>query len=649
MAVGRRLAAIMFTDMVGFTALTQRDEAAALHLLQRHHQVLRPFFRRFRGREIKTIGDSFLVEFDSALDATNCAIEIQRSLHESEDSTPAAERFHLRIGIHLGDVVHTKSDVLGDAVNIASRIEPLAPPGGICLSEQVFDQVHNKLVAPLLELGPHDLKNVDFPTAIYRVILPWELPGSAAPKVANRLRQRLAVLPFANLSPDPNDGFFADGLTEEILTELARLPGLRVIARTSVMRYRGTTKTVEEVGRELQIGTVLEGSVRKAGNRIRVTTQLIDTGSQEHLWAERFDRDFTDIFEIQTDIARHVAEALGVRLQGAALEERTPTQNMEAYTAYLRARALWNRRSSLSVREALKLFQEASRLDPKFALPHTGIADCYSILLDRNELPWSEVGPKALVSAQSAIELAPNLAEAHASLGLALSHHYRWDEAGRELRRAIDLAPGYAMGHHWLYLHLVTMGRYDEAGAEIARAEEVDPLSSIVLFNAGNYLGFRGRIDDAVTKWSRAIELGTGLADWIYVAKGLLLAGEGQTAEAAAARQDLQAMIDRGEVSAATDRIWLPALLDAALGRKDRARAGLAALLPLVPTGEVMAGEIATLYGALDDLDPFFEWLDRAIAEHSFSPANLRLSPALQRARRDPRFAVALRAMGLSP
>ncbi len=276
----RRLSAIAFTDMVGYTSLAQRDESLALQLLDKHNALVRSVAKQHQGREVKTIGDAFLFEFDSALDAVLCSVRIQSSLRERNRAAPPDEKILVRIGIHVGDVIHLGGDILGDAVNIASRIVNFAENGGICISEQVYAQVRNKVQVPLVKMPGQKLKNVDQQLDLYQVVLPWEQSGP--PKSSPR--SRIAILPFRNISPDPGDDYFADGLTEELISTLSEVKGLRVIARTSVNRYKDTNKSVSQIGSELQVAFILDGSVRKAGNRIRVTAQLIDTESQEQAW-----------------------------------------------------------------------------------------------------------------------------------------------------------------------------------------------------------------------------------------------------------------------------------------------------------------------------------------------------------------------------
>jgi adenylate cyclase len=266
----------MFTDIVGYTTLTQSNESHAMEVLERHNQILRPFFPKFHGREVKVMGDSFLVEFDSALDALRCAAEIQSHLHDQNVYWGDEWKIKLRIGIHLGDVVHKANDIFGDAVNIASRIEPIAEPESICISEQVYDQIRNKSSWNLVKLAPRDLKNVQFHIDLYKVVMPWEKRPTATPSPEQANSQRIAILPFTNMSPDPQDEYFADGMTEEVISALSKIRDFEVISRTSIMRYKKTSKPINEVSRELNAGTILEGSVRKADNRIRVTVQMID-------------------------------------------------------------------------------------------------------------------------------------------------------------------------------------------------------------------------------------------------------------------------------------------------------------------------------------------------------------------------------------
>src|SRR5438094_1606863 len=370
----------MFTDMAGYTALGQRNESLALALAEEQRKLLRPICKRHNGKESKSLGDAFLVESSNAIDAVRCAYDAQRTSREFNISQPSDQRIKLRIGLHLGDVVESEGDISGDAVNIASRIQSLAEDGGICVTRQVYDQVQNKFDLPLKSLGTKALKNVSAPLEVYKMVLPWEKEQKGAG--AQLETSRVAVLPFPNMSPDPGDSYFADGITEEIISTLSGVSGLNVISRTSVMGYKGTTKRVKEIGGELEAGSVLEGSFRKAGNRIRVTAQLIHVGDDRHVWAHSYDRNLDDVFGVQTDIAKQVSDALRVKILAPEANriERKPTESTKAYTLYLRGRYHLNRRSIEDIKKGEQYFDHAVREDPEFALGYVGVADCNELL-----------------------------------------------------------------------------------------------------------------------------------------------------------------------------------------------------------------------------------------------------------------------------
>ncbi|MCI4372046.1 MAG: adenylate/guanylate cyclase domain-containing protein [Thermoplasmata archaeon] len=623
----------MFTDIVGFTALAQTSESDALRLLERHNQLLRPFFLRFRGREVKTMGDSFLVEFESALEATTCAVEIQRSLRSAVPGLPDRERIRIRIGIHLGDVVSSNGDVFGDAVNIASRIEPLAEPGGICVSGPVYDQVQNKVDLRFDRVDAPELKNVQMPIPVYRIILAPEPPQPGSSSGGPEAPRRLAVLPLTNMSADPQDEFFADGLTEEIITELSRIASLRVIARTSVMRYKGVTKSVREIGAELRVGYVLEGSVRKAGNRIRITTQLIDAATEEHLWADRFDRELADIFAVQADIASSVAEALDLRLRPTPAAARVAPPNVEAYTLYLRGRFLWNQRTSASVQEAMHRFEEAIAIDPSFPLAHSGLADCYSILVDRGVISDEEGIPKARAEAEQGLALDSSSAEVHASLGLVLTHSSDFRRAEQELRAAIALNPGYAIAHHWLHLVLLSGGRVEEAVREMRAAEELDPLSPIVLNSAGLLSWISGHPEEGLRKLERALELAPTSDAAMFNLVSLLALTHREND----ARARLKSFEDGA--AAPTSKFWVAACSYGVLGDRAEASGMVERMRSLPQTEHIpprMFGFILAVVGDFDGAYSIF--LDDRNSGGGAFRAGIRVSPALQKFREDPRF-----------
>ena len=339
----RKLAAIMFTDMVGYSALVERNEALALALLEEHRQLLRSIFPKHQGSEIKTIGDGFLVEFSSALAAVQCGIEIQEAIAKRNSANPPQGNFQLRIGIHAGDVVRRDDDVIGDGVNIAARIEPLAGEGGICISQQVFDQVENRVASSLKSMGQVKLKNIMPPLEIYWVGYEGAAAsptGSCANQQIFPTQKSIAVLPFLNMSSDPENEYLSDGLTEDLIMAFSRLKGLRVPARTSSFAFKGKNEDVRRIGQQLNVKKILEGSVRKVGDRLRITAQLINAADGDHLWAQTFDRQMQEVFAIQDEITRAIVRALEMQLIGAGDQPVTKhgTYNTEAYQLYLQAK-----------------------------------------------------------------------------------------------------------------------------------------------------------------------------------------------------------------------------------------------------------------------------------------------------------------------
>src|SRR3990172_1879345 len=448
----RRLAAIMFTDMVGFTALTQRSEGNAINLLDEQKRLVRPLLAKHNGREVQVTGDGFLVEFASSLEAVRCAVEIQSSLRDLNANRPAEQQILVRIGIHLGDIIHRGPDIAGDAVNVASRIEPLAPPGGICITAQVHASVLNKMDIGFESLGIPALKNVATPIEIFKVTGFGEGESKPAPLKKGPPSDRVAVLPFLNISPDQADEYFADGLTEELISAVSQITGLRVIARTSVMRYKGANKPIAEISRELNVGRILEGSVRKAGDKIRISVQFIETVNEEPRWSLKYDRELKDVFAIQSEIAKNVADALREHRLGGAPVSATgrSTGSTEAYLNYLRGRQFWNKRTEDSLKRAILFFEEAIRIDGGYAMAYTGLADCYAVLALLEFMAPNEAFPKAEQAVHRALALNPNLAEAHTSLGLVrFQYSWDWEGAEQELKKAIDINPNYAPAHHF--------------------------------------------------------------------------------------------------------------------------------------------------------------------------------------------------------
>jgi len=497
----------MFTDVVGYTSMSSRDEETALGLLGRHRALLNSVFPKYEGRVVKTMGDGFLVEFASAVEAVDCAVEVQAQMGRFNSSLVDDQKILVRIGIHVGDVVHSGGDVLGDAVNVASRVEPLAGPGGICVTRQVVDQVEGKVKWPLESMGMRELRNIPNPFEVFSVGV--EPVGPALERRPASDRHRVAILPFNNLSPDPNDRYFADGMTEELISTVSRIPNLTVISRASAMRYRDSTLPSSRVGSELGVSAILEGSVRKAGNRVRIAAELIDVGSDKYVWSQSFDRDLTDIFAVQGEIAQQVAEGLKVQLLSSEREKlgEKQTGSLEAYNLYLRGRYYWNERTEEAVKRAIGYFEAALKADPGYAKAYTGLADCYLILANYEWMPPAEGGKRAKECVMKALALDETMAEAHASMGLIQANH-EWDFARAviELDRAIELNPSYASAYHWRATVFEYMGKNNEALLAIRKALELDPYSIVIRQALGVVLLHGGRLDEAMMELGKLAE-----------------------------------------------------------------------------------------------------------------------------------------------
>lgn len=634
----RRLSSIMFTDMVGYTSLSERDEALALVMLEEQRQLVRPIFERHGGIEVKTLGDGFLLEFPSVLEAVRSAVEVQEALRSRNLSAPKERRIQLRVAVHLGDVEHREGDVYGDAVNVASRVHELAEPGGICITGQVFDLIRNNKEFRTVSLGRRQLKNVSLSVEAYKVLLPSE---KAVPSASALEPNRVAVLPLVMLSSDPQDEYLADGLTEEVINTLSSIPGLKVIARTSTMKYKGTNKGAGEISRELNVGTVLEGSVMKAGNKLRVAVQMVDAKTEEPVWAQKYDRDLEDVFAIQSDIAGKVAEALKLQLlkEQRALIERKAPENIDAYVLYLRGRGQLEQRKRDDLKRAIGYFEEAVKKDPSYALPYTGLADSYTQMGRHNwYLRPREAFEKAKSYAKKALEIDDALAEAHASLAaVQIIYNWEWKKAEEQIRRAIQLNPNYATAHYWYSHLLLAIGRLDEAVEEAEVAHVLDPLSPAVGMGLVQAYLFSGRYDAGIEECRRHLEIDPNypvahdLLIHLYVQKGMF---EDASREAEA----LAKVSDRKEESLAHF-----AYTDAALGKTDEAKnlmRGLAANPNIEYSNPTI---LITVWSMIGDNDRAYELLERAFEDGKVAFPSLRFSPDLNAFRTDPRYSQFLR------
>jgi len=639
----RRLAAVAFIDLVGFTQLSQRDEELALRLLEEYRGLLRPVLAKHDGNEIKTIGDGFLVEFASALEAVRCAFDVQQALHDLNSTRPPERRFQARFGIHVGDVVHTQGDIYGDAVNIASRIEPLAEPGGICISQPVEVQVRNKLVFPITSIGVRTLKNVDLPMEVFKIALPWNQPSvSEAQSVP---KTRIAILPFSNISPDQSDEYFADGMTEELINTISHNHQLKVIARTSVGRYKGSQKSISEIAKEIGVGSILEGSVRKAGNKIRVTAQLIDAVTEDHMWSDNYDRELDDVFSIQSDIAKSVSDALMVTLvpeEKKSVEKRA-TRSSTAYVRCLKGRTALRDRTESGMREAKKLFEEAIEEDERYAEAYAGLADAFYLLGNYRFMPRAETIKKGKEALDKALSLDDGLAEAHTTLAEFLVVDYRFAEAEAEFKRAIALSPNYALAHHWYAICLMETGRMAASNEETLLAAELDPLSPALEVNLA--WGYAATGDRARSqRWLQRLKELDSANQFYDFTQALVLEQSGDFE--GAVRYTEKALKSHPANSGYVGSLGF---YYARMGMHDEAARTLEKLNALPDGTFGKPFELAIVYSGLGEKDKMFNCLEAAYAEHSILFRVLRYARFESSIREDPRYTALFERANLSP
>jgi adenylate cyclase len=637
----RRLAAIMFTDMVGYTALGQRNESLALALLEEQRKVVRPILARHNGREVKTMGDAFLVEFPSALDAVRCAYDIQRATKEFNISMQEDRRIHLRVGVHLGDILESQGDISGDAVNVASRIESLAEDGGVCLSRQVYDHVQNKFELPLLSLGVQRMKGVISPLEVYKMVMPWIEEKIVSPTHVDK--KRVAVLPLANLSPDQAEGFFADGMTEELITTLSKIREISVISRTSVMHYARYPKPLAEIAKDLRTGTILEGSVRKASNKIRITIQMIDALEDRNFWAETYDTGLEDIFMIQSDISRKVAQALRVQILGDEGErlQSIPTKDTGAHVLFLKGRSYMDERGQEATLKAKAYFEEAIKLDPRYALAYACLADCYYLLENWGFLAPEEAWPKVMEYASKALELDDAIAEAHVSMANALViRDWDWNGSEREYKRALDLNPSYATAHHWYATLMLAQRRWAECLHQMEEAAKLDPFSEGIGTNLGWALFLAGRREEALKQFRSVLEMNPDFY-YAHLSFGETLVSTGSLAAGILEIERAFQLGHLAEHKAALVYAYMAA------GRKPEAEKAVLELTEMSRDTFVSNTWFSVAHVALGEKEKALERLEMACRNHDSSLLMSVNLPYFDALRTEPRFHESLRRIGL--
>jgi len=538
----RRLSAILAADVAGYTTRMERDTEGTVAAWQTaRNEVINPVVAAHSGKIVKLTGDGFLVEFSTVLDAVNCSVLLQQGLESSE--------LEFRIGVNLGDVIDDGEDIHGEGVNIAARIEALAEPRGICISGSVYEQIRNRVDHPFEDFGEHQVKHVSAPVRVWR----WSTGAAPAAPLAKATavenlalpdKPSIAVLPLDNVGGDPEQEYFSDGVTEDIITELSKISGLFVIARHSVFVYKDQAVTLKQVGQDLGVRYILEGSVRRAGNRLRVSVQLIDSGNDQSLWAERYDRELEDIFEIQDEVAHNVAESLKVVLKPEEGESiaRAPTENIEAYEFYLRTRSsLWppTRENLLTARYA---YRRITEIDSDFAGGHAGLSLSYSLTVTFGLSEDSRAdAERALQLANLAVSLDDSFALAYSARGLAFNALGQHEESLTNTRSAVAMQPGNADVQLFSAFSCLYAGLFEDAREAISNALRLDPqyVNGPYLNVLGFTYFFSDRYQEAIDTFKRNIDRGGPIGPPALAIRTAAYGAAGQADAAAASAKEL--------------------------------------------------------------------------------------------------------------
>lgn len=642
----RKLVAIMFADMMGFTAMMQEDEAKAK--VQRNHQqqTLETLIPRYNGTIVQFFGDGTLSMFDSAIDAVKCSIEIQKELQKEP-------KVKLRIGIHSGDVVYDTKGLYGDCVNLASRIESASIPGAVLISDKVFDEVKNQTEIKTRALGKVNLKNVKKPVEVYAIANDGLIiPTPAQVGVKTGSDKSIAVLPFVNMSADPENEYFSDGISEEILNSLTRVDGIQVTARTSSFSFKGKTEDVREIGSKLGVANILEGTVRKAGKKIRINVQLINASDGYQIWSETYDSELEDIFDVQDEIARKIVTRLKENFsvtKGVEAMTKVPTENADAYNLYLKGRYYQNKSTPENILNAVKTFEESINIDPSFALPYCALSYCYSFLGSSGIMPPAEAYPKAKDLTLKAIELDPNHAESHLSLA-TIKFYHNWDFEGAEtsLNKAHDLGLNSSLFnqvHGWF---LIAKGDFEKAIEKIEQALVLDPLSLPLMCTLGDAYSFAGRFEEALTQFDKVIEMEPNFRK-AFEGKGMTHLAMGQPEEAVKDLERYQKLIGHplkgmsslGHAYAAAGLEQKAKECEDKIKQREQSEPGV-----------LLYMDYAFLYSGLKEYDLAFHYLNKTY-EQRMGIACLGMIfciryPMLKELKSDPRFTQLLQKMGLN-
>lgn len=674
----RHLAAILFSDIVAYARLTQANENLAMNLLEEHREIARPFFERYGGREVKTVGDAFLVEFQSAFEAVKCALRIQMALQERNRNEPKERQVRLRIAVHLGDIMRSDDgDIYGDGVNIAARLLELADPGGICLSQSVYDQVHPKTSHPMYFAGTRKLKNIKDPVNVYRVhptdpnslvrgvkgtqqkiltILRRPLPTFAVavgivlglfvlfaqlanekPEISAEVsiteKNRVAVLPFQNLGEKTEDEYLSFGMTEEVISSLSKLDSVHVISKNAVDVYRKRKE-------RFPVGTLVEGSVRRSGNRMRVTAQLINYATNEYIWSEDYEGDVSSVFEIQKKIADQVARHLSGRVL-TSLEfsnRREPVHG--AYLSYLQGKFHAHRRTKESLEKAKNQFQSSIKLDPDFSEAYGALANVYGLLAYYGHLDSTQAFMMGSEYAEKALRLDENSLEG--LVFYAFKEHvvdYDRQKADYFFKKALSKHAKDSTSWYWYSDFLITMGRFEEAKKAVEKALLLDPVALNVAVGSGRPSYFSGDYDAMIKKCKNVLEMDSNFAV-AYYWLGLALVQKKEYAEAIR-------YLEKGR-AVAPEMPLLKGALGVALAKAGRVLESKALLdsMEQTPKGEKTPEYLrAMVYAALNEKRQAIKMLKAGKLHHGSQMVFINVDPLFADLHQDPEMLTLLREM----
>ena len=675
MSQARQLAAIMFTDIVGYTAMMQTNEEKAVAVIKHYNSSLEKLVGKYNGQVLNYYGDGSLCIFPNATDAANCALDLQKEL-KTDPAVP------LRIGLHIGEVFFENEKALGDGVNVASRVQSLGQENTILVSGEFYDKIKNNPALSTVSLGRFDFKNVVTSLEIFAI----SNAGLSIPqrsKMEGKLKKRsgkksiiiaasliivlcaagfliyntffkdkadtgsndtsIAVLPFVDMSPAKDQEYLSDGMSEELLNHLSKIQGLKVISRTSSFSFKGKNLDVRKIGQNLGVANILEGSIRKSGNMIRITAQLIEVGKGTHLWSETYDREMKDVFALQDEISKMIVDILKIKLSGKQTNRLAGsfTNNTEAYEDYLKGRYHWNTRTDEGIKKAIGYFEDAIEKDPNYAAAYSGLADTYLTLYDYELMSFNESTSKAKDAAQRALKINENLAEAHNSLAHIDLHEWKWESAEQGFRKAITLDPSYILAHHWYALCLTAMGKTNEAVTQMEKARELDPLSTRINADLGMAYLSAGRYDEAIGQEQKTLELNprSAGARWI---RGMAYQQKKMFEEAINDyKSALQLSHNNPNFLAALGHVY------ASSGNTVEAHKILDTLFVVNKQEPVSPFFFALVYTGLNDKENALQWLEKAVEEKSGSVRYLKMEPRLQSLRNEQRYITLMKKIGL--